>query len=182
MYTHSFLRFLALFTLLAPAAASPPGWWSPDWWSDGVPPVINGSPANNQGPANIGQAKWMVSEALRALDAAAPAIATQVRADLAGTPPDHADRIIDLGIPEPKDAAWIEKQKAPLLIGQLKAIAAPFYTRLNASTHLAHHERTASAPTILPLFSPGRRNYRRPKQSRRQHRPAQGGLLPALHP
>ena len=145
MSTRSFMRFLALFALLAPAAASPPGWWPPAWWSDGVPPVITGTPENNGGPANIGQAKWMVSEALRALDNAVPAIATQVRADLAGTPPNHADRIIDLTVPDPKDNVWIEKQKAPLLIGQLKAISAPFYIRLDAinATWLTD-ERTAT--------------------------------------
>lgn len=125
------LQLLCLFALLAlliPAAAAPPA-----WWTNGSSPVIIPAPANNKGPANIGQAKWMVSEALRALDAAAPAIATQIRADLAGTPPDHANRIIDLSIPEPKETAWIERQKAPLLIGQLKALSAPFYTRLDFS-------------------------------------------------
>jgi hypothetical protein len=118
----------------------------PAWWTDGIPPVITPNAAeNNQGPANIGQAKHMVSLALRALDTASPTIASQIRADLAGTQPDHSDRIIDLTVPAPKDTAWIEKQKAPLLLGQLKAIAHPFYTQLHAAapTWLAA-ERTAN--------------------------------------
>lgn len=125
MSTRFFQCLFPLFTLLAPAWAAPPA-----WWANGNPPILNGAAENNQGPANVGQAKWMVSEALRALDTAAPPVAIQVRADLAGTAPNFTDRVIDLAVPDPKDAVWIEKQKAPLLIGQLKAISAPFYTRL----------------------------------------------------
>jgi hypothetical protein len=123
------MRLLALLALLSPAAATPP-----TWWTTGIPPIITGTAENNHGPANIGQAKWMLSEALRALDTAAPTIATQIRADLAGTAPSYADRILDLSVPEdPKPADWADKQKAPLLIGQLKAISAPFYSRLAAA-------------------------------------------------
>ncbi len=104
----------------------------PAWWSDGDPPVITGGNQNNAGPANIGQAKWMIAEALRALDAAAPSAANQIRADLDGTPPDFPDRIVDRSVPDPKPAGWAGKQKAPLLIGQLKALAHPFYNHLNA--------------------------------------------------
>jgi hypothetical protein len=141
MSSRHFLSFLTLFALLLPAASAPPA-----WWTTGNPPIITGSEVNNKGPANIGQAKWMVSEALRALDTAAPAIATQIRADLAGTAPAFTDRILDLTVPSPKTADWIEKQKAPLLVGQLKAIAAPFYNRLHAlhPTWLAT-ERTTNA-------------------------------------
>lgn len=115
-----FKFYLALVILLTPVAAAPPA-----WWSDGDPPVITGSAENNRGPANIGQAKYMVAEALRALQATAPGIATQIRADLVV--------VIDLSVPDPKDDPWIEQQKAPLLLGQLKAISAPFYTRLNTA-------------------------------------------------
>lgn len=73
----------------------------------------------------------MVSEALRALDACAPDIAIQIRADLAGGLPNHSDRVVDLSIPDPKNSDWIERQKSPVVAGQLKAISAPFYTRLN---------------------------------------------------
>ena len=83
-----------------------------------------GSPAF----ANIGQAKHMVSSALQALHSVLPAVAAQVEADLTqGSAP-----IVDLSVPEPKPPGWLDRQKAPLQIGQLKALAAPFYTRLHA--------------------------------------------------
>jgi len=112
----------------------------PAWWQQGNPPVIPaGAIENNHGAANIGQAKWMALEALKALAAVAPDVATQVRADLAGTPPGFTDRIIDFDVPGPATPEWLEKQRAPLMIGQLKAIARPFYNRLN----------TVAAPWVL---------------------------------
>jgi hypothetical protein len=113
----SLLLLLALFALAAP----------PLWWSGGSDPVINSNPAENKAPANIGQAKHIVSKALSALQTAAPSIAAEVRADLLSS---HPDLLI---VPNPKTPEWIEKQKAPLLIGQLKAIADPFYRRLNTA-------------------------------------------------
>jgi len=113
----SILLMLALFALAAP----------PLWWSGGSDPVINSNPAENKAPANIGQAKHIVSKALAALQTAAPSIAAEVRADLLIS---HPDLLI---VPNPKTPEWIEKQKAPLLIGQLKAIADPFYRRLNTA-------------------------------------------------
>lgn len=129
MSTCHFLQCFLLPILLSPAVAAPP-----PWWTNGTPPVIDANAtANNHGPANIGQAKWIVSEALRALEFNAPAIASQVRSDLVGFLPDHADRIIDLSVPEnPKSEVWIKNQNMPLLIGQLKSISAPFYSRLAA--------------------------------------------------
>ena len=108
---------LAMISLAAP----------PLWWSQGNPPVITGTAENNKGPANIGQAKNMVAQALTALDTAAPTVATQIRADLATSHPGL------LTVPSPKPADWADKQKAPLLLGQLKAIAHPFYTQLHAA-------------------------------------------------
>ena len=140
-----FLGFVTLFALLPPAAAAPP-----TWWATGNPPIITGTEANNRAPATIGQAKWMVTEALRTLDTAAPTLALQIRADLAGTAPDFTHRIIDLTVPNPKSPSWLAAQKSPLLLGQLKAISAPFYTRLAAAypTWLTT-ERTTNA-TNLP--------------------------------
>ena len=107
---------------------------APSWWQAGSPPVIDAAALpNNHGPANIGQAKWMVVQALDALHRHAPEVATLIRADLAGTPPDHRDRIVDLSVPAAKPAGWPEQQQAPLLIGQLKALAQPFYNRLNTA-------------------------------------------------
>jgi len=103
----------------------------PAWWSVGDPqsqddkPVLTDAEPNNHGPANIGQAKHMVKSALDALRPVLPQVALQIEADLAG--------IVDLTVPSTKTPEWLDKQKAPLLIGQLKAIAHPFYVHLDAA-------------------------------------------------
>lgn len=126
-----------LLMLVIAAFAAPPL-----WWGTGDPPVIDPAAAvNNHGPANIGQAKHMAKSALDALRPVLPAVADQIEADLTegGSP------ILDFTVPDPKTPEWLEKQKAPLLIGQLKAIADPFYTRLHAAAPVwLEAERTAN--------------------------------------
>jgi Bacterial TSP3 repeat len=123
-----------LLALVLSASAAPP-----IWWSEGNPPVLNANPANNKGPANIGQAKHMAKSALDALYPVLPDVAAQIEADLVGsgkTIPSWA---------APANQAEKEKNHAPLLIGQLKAIADPFYTRLHAvSPHWLEAERTTN--------------------------------------
>lgn len=110
--------------------ASPPA-----WWASGNPPVIDPNVAsNNKGPANIGQAKWMAKNALEALRAVSPATAEAVESELVVTDPNaippQERPIRSWGAPlTPEEQA---AQRAPLLIGQLKAISAPFYHHLNA--------------------------------------------------
>lgn len=106
--------------------ALPPNWWSAVIDSNATP--------QNRGVANIGQAKWMVSNALKALDAASPDLASSVRSDLKGVT--SIETLIDLQVPEVPPAEWGEQQKTPLLLGQLKAISAPFYNRLNDASPL----------------------------------------------
>jgi len=77
--------------------------------------------------ANIGQAMFMARRALEALRAQLPSVAALVEADLVGE--DKPIKTFD--VPAEPDAAWHEKHKAPLLVGQLKAIAEPFYNRLH---------------------------------------------------
>ena len=123
-----------LLALVIAALAAPPL-----WWSEGNPPVINENPANNHAPANIGQAKHMAKSALEALRPILPAVADQIEADLVG--PGNP-------IPSwaaPANQAEIDQNHAPLLIGQLKAIADPFYTRLHAAAPIwLEAERTAN--------------------------------------
>jgi hypothetical protein len=124
-----------LLTLVVAAFAAPPL-----WWSEGNPPVIApGAPENNQGPANIGQAKHMAKSALDALRPVLPAVADEIEADLVGS---------GKPIPSwaaPANQAEKDKNHAPLLIGQLKAIADPFYNRLHAAApHWLEAERTAN--------------------------------------
>jgi len=124
IFDHFLSRFftVALLNFSMIASAAPPGWW------DGGPaPVIDGdlSPADPLGLATVGQAKWMAKNALVSLRKAAPAIANAVEADLVGS-----GKAIESWT-APTTPADIEKQHGALLIGQLKAISAPFYTRLN---------------------------------------------------
>jgi hypothetical protein len=114
----SILLLLALFALAGP----------PLWWSQGSSPVlVPNAPQANKAPANIGQAKHMVSEALKALEAKSPTLAADVRASLLAANPNL------LTVPNPKTPEWSAQQKAPLLLGQLKALALPFYNRLNTA-------------------------------------------------
>lgn len=105
---------------------------NPAWWNDGTPPLISEGAENNSAICSVGQAKWMVSEALRGLTSALPGLAAEVRTDLDGRAEDKSDRIVDLSVPDPKNEEWIEQQKAALTIGQLKALADPFYRKINA--------------------------------------------------
>lgn len=100
----------------------------PAWWSDGNPPVIDPQAApNNHGVANIGQAKWMAKSALEALREKRPDLAALVEADLVGSGKPIASWAT------PANAEQQAQQRQPLLLGQLKAIAAPFYDRLQAA-------------------------------------------------
>jgi len=84
------------------------------------------APSNNHGPANIGQAKWMAKSALEALRASEPECVQAIETDLVGP----GKIIPNWNVPttEEEKAA----QHAPLLIGQLKAISAPFYDHLHS--------------------------------------------------
>lgn len=128
---------LAFLTLLLPAPGAPPA-----WWREGDPPVVDpGAPSNNHGPANVGQAKWIAKRALETLAAVDPALAARIHDKLTLPQPDPAGQgqfhpaILDFEVPgDPPPADWHERQHAPLRIGQLKAIAAPFYDALHALT------------------------------------------------
>lgn len=106
----------------------------PAWWENRLNPVLTGDEKNDLGPASIGQAKWMVTVALLALEGTSPVLAGKIRSDLDGASPDGSDRLIDLTIPVAKTQEWMEKQQAPLLLGQLKTIAKPFYDNINAAS------------------------------------------------
>ncbi|WP_367873617.1 hypothetical protein [Luteolibacter sp. Populi] len=101
---------------------------NPAWWTDPESPAVNReAKSDNRAVANVGQAKWMAQNALRALREVLPEVADQVEADLVGP-----------GKPIPAFAAPANDaersaNRAPLLTGQLKAIAAPFYARLHAT-------------------------------------------------
>lgn len=97
----------------------------PLWWSTGNLPVIDANATTqNHGVANIGQAKWLAKNALEALRDVLPETAALVEADLVG-----AGKPL-VSWQAPASPSEKEKQHSPLLIGQLKALAAPFYIHL----------------------------------------------------
>lgn len=136
MSKRSLLRLFALLAMLSPAGAVPP---EPDWWNEAhasnpaspttldIPSVVNANTPNNKGPANIGQAKHMARSAILELRSRGlTQLATDIEGDLVGANKPLASWAA------PANPSEQEKQKAPLLLGQLKAIALPFYNRLNS--------------------------------------------------
>lgn len=98
----------------------------PTWWTEGPDPVLSSGPPDNHAVANLGQAKWMAKSALEALRVVVPDLADDIEADLVGS----GNPIPSWAAPTPgSDLA--KAQFAPLLIGQLKAISAPFYEHLH---------------------------------------------------
>lgn len=109
-----------LIGLQASASAADPAWWA-------TRGVKNSESSSNLSAATIGQAKHVVAMALEELETRLPpaaydALETDVEA------------IVDLAVPTTQ--AGFDAQKAVLAVGQLKAISAPFYQRLDAENHL----------------------------------------------
>lgn len=100
----------------------------PSWWTDPEAPVVDRTAqADNHGVANVGQAKWMAQNALRALRKLLPQVANQIEGDLVG--PGKPIAAFAAAANDEERAA----NRAPLLTGQLKAVVAPFYARLHAA-------------------------------------------------
>ncbi len=115
MKLHHFSFSAAL--ILALSTASPAD--DPAWWA--ARGVTSGSPQSNRSPATLGQAKHMASMALGEL---------QMRLDAATFQALQADVAAIVNLAPPTTPAQVEQQRAVLLVGQLKAISAPFYLRL----------------------------------------------------
>ncbi len=130
-------RLLPPLLVLAAAmtlTAAPPDWWTQPDAAGAAAINPAATDANPNGPANIGQAKFMAKRALDSLSAIDPALAARVYQKL--TVPQAGPSaaagllaaIIDFEVPgEPLPASWHASQHTPLLLGQLKALATPFY-------------------------------------------------------
>lgn len=110
----------------------------PAWWTSGNPPVVNPyAKPNNHGVANIGQAKWMAKSALGALRSVDAELAAEIESDLVGDEIDPGPPVVYRKAIRnwntPTTTAEQNSQKSALLIGQLKAIAHPFYENLHAA-------------------------------------------------
>lgn len=113
------LRFLltcAAFTVSSGLShAADPAWWA----ARGVKTT---SAASNLSPATIGQAKWMVSQALAEVEGKLPeSVFLELKSDV--------EAIVPLGLPQ--NPGEFENQRKVLVLGQLKAISAPFYLKLH---------------------------------------------------
>ncbi len=122
MISRLVLSSAALLVSSLHAAAADPGWWT-------ARGVKNASPASNLSPATIGQAKHMAAMALEELRPKLPA------ADFASLRTDVA-AVVDLAVPTSPSAGFYEEQKAMLLVGQLKALADPFYRHLKKANFI----------------------------------------------
>jgi alpha-tubulin suppressor-like RCC1 family protein len=127
-------------------AVEPP----PSWWSIGTPRPVKSSGSQPLGVANIGQAKYMAKCALDALRPIDPTAAHAIELDLVGSGVITTWDALAPGSP------GAQAQFSPLLIGQLKAIADPFYSRLNAvsptwlaSQRLANGTQDAASPSYI---------------------------------
>lgn len=120
------------FSAVLAADAAPPAWWA----EGGVPALAPSAPLNNLGPANNAQAKWMAFRALGKLQTIDPVLAAAIHSKLTQPQPKPGGGTfpptLDFNTPQPLPAGWADLQRAPLLVGQLKAISAPFYDLLQA--------------------------------------------------
>ncbi|GAA5121164.1 hypothetical protein GCM10023212_15900 [Luteolibacter yonseiensis] len=106
--------------------ADPPAWWT-EVGTDGHAAINDEAPEGNPlAVANIGQAKFMAKRALEALRAVSSGTADIVEAELVGP-----GKIIPSWTPPTPGTPLSKAQLSPLLVGQLKAIAHPFYTALH---------------------------------------------------
>jgi hypothetical protein len=113
------LNSLCVTMLIAttlPTYSADPAWWA----TRGVKTT---APASNLAVASVGQAKHMAALALAEIDGRIPVpefieLESDVRA------------VVDLSIPAPLPSDWNERHRFPLLTGELKALAVPFYYNL----------------------------------------------------
>ena len=101
----------------------------PQWWTDFG--VTNNGQAQNKAIATTGQGKWVAKKALEALSVIDVETADLIEDELFKATPTDPDGVFFPTPPSPKTSAWRQKQKEPLQVGALKALAKPFYENLN---------------------------------------------------
>lgn len=142
------------------------GQYVPSWWVDPVAPVLDpAKPQDHFAPATTGQLKWMATQAKRHLD---------------NTLSGGAGSAVNAIVNEFKPKAGVTYTQAqldqiykenlsPVNLGQIKAVAEPFYARLNAVGYntnlnliangyspLWAHSRPWNSQTMVPVAE----NYR----------------------
>src|SRR5262245_49388694 len=116
MDTTSRILLFLCSAVVAAGQTSPPAWWENVIRTD-VPSIVGG----DSSAANVGQAKNMVVNALDALDDVSTVLGDSVRERLA----EGGNDVSSWAAPTTQTER--DALKAPLLTGQLKALASPFY-------------------------------------------------------
>lgn len=120
---------LSLLALLGIFLSTGAGAADPLWWSQGSPRPVKTSGSEPLAVANVGQARYLAKCAYDALHLRNPVVAQAVLADLVGP-----GKPITSWTPPAPGTANAKEQYSPLLLGQLKAIARPFYNHLNIAS------------------------------------------------
>ena len=130
-----FLKFsvpAVCYALVITSNANPPTWWG----EGSASAIAPAAPSNNQGPVSVAQAKWMAFRALGKLQTVDPILANAIFSKLTQPQPKagggYYPATLDFTTLQPLPFGWTASQRSPLLLGQLKAIAAPFYDLLQA--------------------------------------------------
>lgn len=128
MKHRNIVSYAVLLCLFSIPGSGNPQFTEPAWWRDPAKPIIDVTAVpNNRGIASVGQAKWVVKNALAALKATSPAIGNAVDGRLLGA----GKPLLTLDPPATVTQDWLNQQKSPLTLGQLKALAAPFYSAIH---------------------------------------------------
>jgi hypothetical protein len=109
-------------------ATATPGGGPPAWWADQG--VLSSNPERPDALANIGQAKWAASMAHGKMEDVLPGGAGFPLTDLFPSPPPGPG---DPGYSASSHQEYLDSNYAVLNLGQLKAMAKPFYDRLAAA-------------------------------------------------
>jgi hypothetical protein len=110
----SSITFALFLNFSSHAFGADPGWWI-------ARGVKSSATSSNRSPATVGQAKHMVAMALTELESRLPSSEfVSLQTDVAA--------IVNLALPA--TPAEFQKQRGILLVGQLKALAKPFYDHL----------------------------------------------------
>lgn len=117
--------FPALLLLLSVALSPAP---PPDWWTDSATAIVdpNAEPSNYS-PANLGQLKHVAVQAREHLDALPGGAGSAIDALIESFEPREGQNYTQQEIDN-----FITENYAPINLGQLKAVAKPFYDRLIA--------------------------------------------------
>jgi hypothetical protein len=120
------LFLIAALVVFAEVSAAPPAWWS----APATQVVQTGSTASNYAPANLGQLKHFAAQAKKHLDltlASVGGAGPEINAIVGSFEPRQGQ-----GYTQAQIDAFKQQNYAPINLGQLKAVAKPFYQRLVA--------------------------------------------------